>query len=201
MLLSLPLLSCSFNFITISLNGSRKINRDKDTGEFELQKSFLDDYAQHESKIPDTQQPSNSSPMTDWTEFACSLSPHTFLETATWIRTHEQTSHPLHQADIVDIATLNSKQRLAYDIISDHHHTLTTQNQEPPPLHMIVCGTAGTGKSYLINAISHCTTGKCILSAATGVAAFNMWPNSSLSTATSSLSFKSCIFCRLNTVN
>ena len=30
-------------------------------------------------------------------------------------------------------------------------HTLTTQNQEPP-LHMIVCGTAGTGKSYLINA-------------------------------------------------
>ena len=38
---------------------------------------------------------------------------------------------------------------------------------------MIVCGTAGTGKSYLINAISYCTAGKCILSA-TGMAAFNI---------------------------
>ena len=36
-LLSLPLVRCSFNFITISLSGLRKINRDKDTGELMLQ--------------------------------------------------------------------------------------------------------------------------------------------------------------------
>ena len=83
-------------------------------------------------------------------------------------------SHPSHQASIIDIATLNSKQSLAYEIVSEHHHALTTLSQNPPPLHMIVCGTAGTGKSYLINAISHCTTGRCILSATTGMAAFNI---------------------------
>ena len=33
MLLSLPLVSCSFNFITISLNGSKKIDRDRETRE------------------------------------------------------------------------------------------------------------------------------------------------------------------------
>ena len=54
MLLSLPLVSCSFNFITISLNGSQKINQNKDTGEVELQKSFLDDYAQCESNFSNT---------------------------------------------------------------------------------------------------------------------------------------------------
>ena len=54
MLLSLPLVSCSFNFITISLNGSRKVNWDKDTGELELQRSFLDDYAEREPKFSNT---------------------------------------------------------------------------------------------------------------------------------------------------
>ena len=115
------------------------------------------------------------SPMTDWAEFTHSLSPHTLMEAATWIKRHRETyylpSHPSHQASIIDIATLNSK-RLAYEIVSEHYHALTTLNQNPP-LHMIVCGTAGTGKSYLINAISHCTTGRCILSV-TGMAAFSI---------------------------
>lgn len=51
MLLSLPLVSCSFNFITISLNGSKRVNRDKDTGELVLQRSFLEDYAEREPRF------------------------------------------------------------------------------------------------------------------------------------------------------
>ena len=82
-------------------------------------------------------------------------------------------SDPSHQASIIDIATLNSEQRLAYEIISEHHYVLTTLDQNPP-LHMIVCGTAGTEKSYLINATSHCTTGRCILSATTCMVQFNI---------------------------
>ena len=39
---------------------------------------------------------------------------------------------------------------------------------------MIVCGTAGTGKSYLINAISQCLGDKCILTGTTGMAAFHI---------------------------
>ena len=75
---------------------------------------------------------------------------------------------------MTDIATLNSEQCLAYEIVSEHHRKLTTLNQELPPLRMIVSGTARTGKSYLIRAISHCTSGRCILSATTGMAAFNI---------------------------
>ena len=42
---SLPLTSCSFSFITLSLTGSRKLLRNKDSGEFELKNSLLDQYA------------------------------------------------------------------------------------------------------------------------------------------------------------
>lgn len=39
---------------------------------------------------------------------------------------------------------------------------------------MIVCGTAGTGKSYLINAIVQCLGDKVIVSGTTGMAAFHI---------------------------
>ena len=39
---------------------------------------------------------------------------------------------------------------------------------------MIVCGTAGTGKSYLINAIVQCLTNKVIITGTTGMAAFHI---------------------------
>lgn len=45
MVLSLPLTSCSFSFITLSLTGSRKLSRNKDSGELEVKNSFLDHYA------------------------------------------------------------------------------------------------------------------------------------------------------------
>jgi hypothetical protein len=61
-------------------------------------------------------------------------------------------SQPSRQVNSVDINSLNSEQCLAFNIISQHHHKLIT-DQKPSSLHiMIVCGTAGTGKSYLINA-------------------------------------------------
>ena len=37
MLLSLPLFSCSFNFVTVSLDGSKKISKRTDSGELMLQ--------------------------------------------------------------------------------------------------------------------------------------------------------------------
>ena len=49
------------------------------------------------------------------------------------------------QQCVIDPETLNEKQRLAYDII-------TSQNGDnSEPVYMIVCGTAGTGKTYLIS--------------------------------------------------
>lgn len=45
MLLSLPLVSCSYNFTTVSLYDSRELTKDKDSGELLLQQSILDQYA------------------------------------------------------------------------------------------------------------------------------------------------------------
>ncbi len=73
----------------------------------------------------------------------------------------------------VDLSSLNVKQRLAYDI-TVHHQTQLMANQQPTPLYMLVCGTAGTGKSYLISAIAHALGDACLLTGITGMASFNI---------------------------
>lgn len=73
----------------------------------------------------------------------------------------------------VDISTLTAKQNLAYAIILNHYQQLTL-NQHPLPLQMIVCGTAGTGKSYLISAIAQTLGEACILTGTTGIASYNI---------------------------
>ena len=49
-----------------------------------------------------------------------------------------------------------------------------TTNQQLSPLYMIICGAAGTGKSYLIKAIAQWTAEKYILTGTTGMAAYNI---------------------------
>jgi len=55
----------------------------------------------------------------------------------------------------VDISSLNTAQRKAYDIVADHHTA-----QSASPLKMMVLGTAGTGKSFLILLPSTTITGQ-----------------------------------------
>ena len=55
-----------------------------------------------------------------------------------------------------------------------HHHDEKMINSNTPPLFMIVCGTAGTGKSYLIHAIAHALGNLCLLTATTGMASYNI---------------------------
>ena len=77
------------------------------------------------------------------------------------------------QLPAVEVTTLNSKQKHAYDLIQDYHvRFLSAGNTHP--LHMIVSGTAGTGKSYLISAITHLLKDTCILTGTTGMASFNI---------------------------
>ena len=64
---------------------------------------------------------------------------------------------------------LNYEQTLAYRIVLEHSNQLSY-----PSLHMVACGTAGTGKSYLINTICQCLGDKCILTGTIGMAAFNI---------------------------
>lgn len=45
MLLSLPLMSCTFSFATVSLTGDRELARDHRSGELEIKQSLFDHYA------------------------------------------------------------------------------------------------------------------------------------------------------------
>ena len=73
----------------------------------------------------------------------------------------------------VDIQSLTTEQHLAYNIVCSHHMS-TLCGELPEPLHMIICGTAGTGKSFLISALAHLLKDSCLLTGTTGMAAFNI---------------------------
>ena len=119
---------------------------------------------------------SNQPSDVDWAYYCRTLPTATVTEAAKWIRTTKTNMHDQGlniQRRTVDITTLNTEQSIAYSIVQHHHNSLSL-NQQPPPLRMIICGTAGTGKSYLISAIVQCLTNKVIVTATTGMAAFNI---------------------------
>jgi len=64
---------------------------------------------------------------------------------------------------------LQQNQLIVYNYILHHH-----QENNPTPIHMVVCGTAGTGKSYLINCLKLLLQNKLRICAPTGVAAYNI---------------------------
>ena len=65
---------------------------------------------------------------------------------------------------------MNEKQRLAFDIVTSHAESVETSE----PVCMFVCGTAGTGKTYLINAFKQVLRNKCLVTATTGIVAFSI---------------------------
>ena len=66
-------------------------------------------------------------------------------------------------------ANLQGKQQQVYTIVQQHQSA-----NSPPPLRMIVSGTAGTGKSYLIHCLRLLLQRQLLVAAPTGVAAFNI---------------------------
>ena len=70
---------------------------------------------------------------------------------------------------------LNNDQRRVFDRIVQHH-----ESQDAMPLRLIISGTAGSGKSYMLNAIRYALSQEqsalkyCPVAAHTGVAAYNV---------------------------
>ena len=116
----------------------------------------------------------------DWAEDAREMPPDLLRECPKWISTQRHLlvsdSH-VHtwerQLDVVDVAMLNVKQRCAYDLVQ-HHYAQLMAGESPVPLCMIVSGTAGTGKSFLISALAQLLGNSCLLTATTGMASFNI---------------------------
>ena len=103
----------------------------------------------------------------DWTSSARSYPG--IEEAATFITTQQQFSieHPINTH--INPGNLQRKQRQVYDTIQTHF-----ESHNPLPLHMIISGTAGTGKSYLINCLRILLDHHLRVAAPTSVAAFNV---------------------------
>ena len=110
----------------------------------------------------------------NWNEAARAMQLDILQECANWINVTRRLHPALRRAlPSVDSQLLNTDQRRAYLLIADHcQHARSGHALEP--LHMIVCGTAGTGKSFLISAIAALLGESCLLTGTTGIAAFNI---------------------------
>ena len=116
--------------------------------------------------------PDSSDDSTDWSEAARQLPQEVLLSCPNWIKhTKSQSQDSLNrlQSTHVDVNLLNEQQLKAYNIISTHFRSNNDQ-----PLCMLILGTAGTGKSFLIHTIAQLLGDKCVLTATTGIAAFHI---------------------------
>lgn len=80
---------------------------------------------------------------------------------------------------LVDIGSLNVSQRFVYNVVAEHvrlsEHSASTSGEDPPsPLLGTICGTAGSGKTYLIGAMKQLLGSNSLVFAPTGVAADNI---------------------------
>lgn len=88
-----------------------------------------------------------------------------------WINAEQDSfQEQQHLFQAVDIDLFSDEQRLAYDIITTHSNKIKPKE----PLRLIINGVAGTGKSYLINGVYNHLKYKCIVTATTGKASYNI---------------------------
>ena len=91
----------------------------------------------------------------DWINDAQQHYSSTDLENAN-IFVHQASSNgwdnPKVENNLVDYQTLNEKQKIVFKRIESHYHNILMGHQVEP-LRIIIMGTAGTGKSYLIEVI------------------------------------------------
>ncbi|CAB4021637.1 Hypothetical predicted protein [Paramuricea clavata] len=84
-------------------------------------------------------------------------------EMPTWIKTNKE-EYTIDEQYVVDINSFSEMQKLAYDIVKSHFDDVSSEKES---LCLIINGVAGTGKSYLINAIRNLLQSKCTVTAIT----------------------------------
>ena len=103
----------------------------------------------------------------DWTQ-AAQVYPN-LEEMPTFITRQRESAAEHSFTSSADPQRLQGKQLQAYTLVQQH-----AEAEAPPPLRMIVSGTAGTGKSYLIHCLRLLLNSRVRVAAPTGVAAFNI---------------------------
>ena len=90
-------------------------------------------------------------------------------EMPSFISRHQASAPQRTFTTTADPQNLQGKQLQAYTIVRQY-----LEADSPPPLRMIISGTAGTGKSYLIKCLRLLLNEQVHVAAPTGVAAFNI---------------------------
>lgn len=91
-------------------------------------------------------------------------------EIPSWIKLKKNAFSIAIPQQNIDISTFSDMQAHAYNMVKAHSQCPYPKDQ----LLLIVIGVAGTGKSYLINAIRNLLGTSCAVTATTGKAAFNI---------------------------
>jgi ATP-dependent DNA helicase PIF1 len=107
----------------------------------------------------------------DWHLDRANYSEQQIHEMPTWIKTNKEDYTIDEQYDVLDINSFSEMQKLAYHIVKSHFDDISSEKEQ---LCLIIIGVAGTGKSYLINAIRNLLQSKCAVTATTGKAAYNI---------------------------
>ena len=107
----------------------------------------------------------------DWHQDRAQYSDQQIHEMPTWIKNKKDNHIMNEQYEVVDINSFREMQGLAYNIVKSHFYDVSSEKE---PLCLIIIGVAGTGKSYLINAICDLLQDECSVTATTGKASYNI---------------------------
>lgn len=90
---------------------------------------------------------------------------------ASWLSNQKSINDPQWHMEprMVDVSSFSDNQSIAYNLVRKHFQT---QNKDP--LHLLITGIAGSGKSYVIHAMRNLLQSKCQVLAYTGKASFNI---------------------------
>jgi len=103
----------------------------------------------------------------DWTSSSRLYS--NLAQILSFISSHRQSTVHRLLYNSADPSQLQTKQLQAYNCVYQHFQSSSTS-----PLHLIVSGTAGTGKFYLINCLKALLQDQLHVCAPTGVASYNI---------------------------
>ena len=106
----------------------------------------------------------------NWQNDKCKYEHHIIGEMPSWVKSKKDTFSVALPQQNIDISTFTDMQAHAYNMINAH----SEQASPKDPLLLIVNGVAGTGKSYLINAIRSLLGTSCAVTATTGKASYNI---------------------------
>ena len=88
----------------------------------------------------------------DWvTHSAGRYSTQEMTDAGKWQQTPSKEARVFERSERVDVSKLNEGQRRAYDAVIEHARRWAQQVTQP--LRVMICGTAGAGKTFLIRSI------------------------------------------------